>query len=89
MRGGGFSERDLASERPARVSLPAKIPRLDAEVIGLLTEIEGFEGSDDLLRAARLAAAMQMLARSGFKLTLLPIEAAAPIERATRRRWRR
>jgi hypothetical protein len=75
------------SERPARVSLRAEIPRLDAEVTGLLTEIEGFEGSDDLLRAARLAGAMSMLARSGFKLTLLPVGAAAPIERATRRRW--
>jgi hypothetical protein len=55
--------------------------------VGFLVEIDGFEGSDDLLRAARLAAAISMLARSGFKLVLLPVGAAAPIQRATRRRW--
>jgi hypothetical protein len=55
--------------------------------VGFLVEIDGFEGSDDLLRAARLAGAMSMLARSGFKLVLLPIPSAAPIRRATRHRW--
>jgi hypothetical protein len=55
--------------------------------VGFLVELPEFEGSDDLLRAARLAGAMSMLARSGFKLVLLPVEAAAPIRRATRRRW--
>ena len=58
----------------------------DEAAVGILTEIPGFEGSDDLLRAARLAGAMSMLARSGFKLVLLPVDAAAPIRRATRRR---
>jgi hypothetical protein len=53
--------------------------------VGFLVELPDFEGSDDLLRAARLAGAMSMLARSGFKLVLLPPGTA--FQMATRHRW--
>ena len=56
------------------------------EAVGILTELPAFEGSD-WLRAARFQAAVAMLRRSGFDLILLPVGAAAPIVRRSRRRW--
>lgn len=87
MRGSGFSERDLALRGSASRLSPIENPsdRFE-EAVGFLVELPYFEGSPEL-RAARLLGAIAMLARSGFKLVLLPVEAAAPIRRATRRRW--
>ena len=59
----------------------------EEDVVGVLVELPDNTGASTLLSAARLAGAMEMLARSGYRLILLPVEAAAPIRRATRRRW--
>jgi hypothetical protein len=89
MRGGGFFERDHASGASRSRFSPIGNPsdRFE-EAVGFLVELPDFEGSPEL-RAARLLGAMSMLARSGFKLVLLPVEAAVPVRRATRRWWRR
>ena len=55
--------------------------------VGILTEIPGGGEGSDLLQAARVAVAMTPLRRSGFDLILLPVGAAAPIVRKSRRRW--
>jgi hypothetical protein len=60
---------------------------LDEVAVGILVEIPTFEGSNTLLRAARVHAAILMLRRSGFNLILLPVGAAAPIVRRSRRLW--
>ena len=87
MRGSGFLVRDPASGASRSPFSPIENPSDRFEVaVGFLLELPDFEGSDDLLRAARLAGAMSMLARAGFRLVLRP-GAAAPIRRATRRRW--
>jgi hypothetical protein len=59
----------------------------DNEVVGILVELPDTGEEFTLLQAARVAAAVTMLRRSGFDLILLPIGAAAPIVRKSRRRW--
>ena len=58
----------------------------DREVIGVLLERPD-AGEFGLLGAVRVQAAIEMLRRSGFDLILLPVGAAAPIVRRSRRRW--
>lgn len=88
MRGSGFSERDLALRASGSRLSPIENPsdRFE-EAVGFLVELPGFEGSDDILRAARFTGAMSMLARSGFRLILLPSGTAVQMEK--RRWWRR
>ena len=61
----------------------------EVEAAGILIELPGFDAS--LLNAVRVAAAREMLRRSGFDLRLLPVGAVAQMERKYRRRrwWRR
>jgi hypothetical protein len=62
--------------------------RAEEEVVGVLVELPD-TGDFTLLQAARVQAAIVMLRRSGFDLVLLPVGAAAPIvRRSRRRRWR-
>lgn len=61
--------------------------RLEEEVVGVLTELRGFEGEFSTLDAARILAAQAMLRRSDFDLILLPVGAAAPIVKRSRRHW--
>jgi hypothetical protein len=57
-------------------------------VVGILTELpRGGPLETDLLRAARIQAAIEMLRRSGFDLVLL--RSAVQLETKPRRRWRR
>jgi hypothetical protein len=92
----GFFREEPSRQTASETSLRVKIPRLaesrphaedSPEVVGVLTELRGFEGEFSLLQAARVQAAIVMLRRSGFDLILLPAGAAAPIVRRSRRHW--
>ena len=56
--------------------------------VGVLRELPGFGEGDDLLRAARVRGAIELLHRAGFELVLLPDGAAFQLARK-RRCWRR
>jgi hypothetical protein len=77
------AEREGVGEPPLVTS-----DRAEEEVVGVLVELPD-TGDFTLLQAARVQAAIVMLRRSGFDLVLLPVGAAAPIvRRSRRRRWR-
>jgi hypothetical protein len=76
------------TDRARRGTALASADDRSEEVVGILLEIPSFEeGSNTLLRAARVEAAVTMLRRSGFDLVLLPVGAAFQMEKRRRRRW--
>jgi hypothetical protein len=92
----GFFREKSSRKTASEASLRVRIPRLaesqsqaedSPEVVGVLTELRGFEEGSTLLQAVRIQAAQAMLRRSGLNLILLTRGAAAPIVRRSRRRW--